>query len=149
MVQVDVKRKPPEGDGPPPPGGPGGPRGPQPPQQQGCGTLLIKWLLSAAVIWGVAELLEGVRVESYSYALWVAVVLGILNAIVKPFMVLVTIPITLMTLGLFLVVINALVLLLADAMLAKFTIDSFWWAVGAAILISIANALIDGMMKGK
>ncbi len=148
MVHVEVKRKPPKGDEPPP-GGPQAPRRPHTPQQQGCGTLLIKWLLSAAVIWAIAELLPGVKVESYAYALLVAAVLGVLNAVVKPIMIIITIPITLMTLGLFLLVINALVLLLADWMLAKFTIDSFWWAVGAAILISLANAVIDRMMRGK
>lgn len=81
--------------------------------------------------------------DTYLTALAVALVLGILNVLVKPILIILTLPITLLTLGLFLIVINALLLLLTDAIVPGFTIDGFWWAVFYSILVSVVNVLVQ------
>lgn len=106
-----------------------------------CMGLLFNWLASALIILISAYLLPGVHVENFWTALVVAVVLGILNLLVKPLIVVLTLPITLVTLGLFLVIINALLILLAGQIVPGFEVDGFWWAVLFSILISIINTL--------
>ena len=101
--------------------------------------LLINWLASALVILIAAYILPGVSIVSFWTALLVALVMGILNVLVKPLLILLTLPITLVTFGLFLVVINALVVLLASAIVPGFHVDGFWWAVLFSIIVSIIN----------
>lgn len=103
--------------------------------------LVINWLASAIVILIAAYILPGVHVENFWTALVVAVVLGILNMLVKPLLVVLTLPITVVTLGLFLLVINALLILLASQIVPGFTVDGFWWAVLFSIVLSLINTL--------
>ncbi len=91
--------------------------------------ILITWIASTIVILIAAYILPGVHVENFWTALLVALVLGILNALVRPLLFLLTLPITILTLGLFTIVINALMVLLAAAIVPGFTVDGFWWAV--------------------
>lgn len=105
--------------------------------------ILLSWLLNALIIFVVAYILPGVHMDSYLTALAVALVLGILNILVKPILVILTLPITLLTLGLFLIIINALLLLLTDAIVPGLTIDNFWWAVFFSMLVSVVNVLVQ------
>lgn len=105
--------------------------------------ILINWLISALIVIVVAYILPGVHVENFLTALTVALVLGVLNLLIRPLIILLTLPITLVTFGLFLVVINALLLLLTDAIVPGFTIDGFWWAVLYSILVSFINVLLQ------
>lgn len=105
--------------------------------------ILFNWLINALIIFVIAYILPGVHMDTYLTALAVALVLGILNVLVKPILIILTLPITLLTLGLFLIVINALLLLLTDAIVPGFTIDGFWWAVFYSILVSVVNVLVQ------
>jgi putative membrane protein len=89
-----------------------------------------------------AWLLPGVEVESNWKALIVAFVLGLLNALVKPILIFLTIPATIVTFGLFLLVINAIIILMADWLVDGFIVNGFWWALLFSLILSILNSLV-------
>ena len=105
--------------------------------------ILINWLLSALAIVAAAYILPGVQVESFLTALVLAVVLGIINAILKPILVLLTLPITIVTLGLFTLIINAVLILLATLIVPGFQVDGFLWALLFSIVLSLVNAVLQ------
>lgn len=108
---------------------------------------IVRVLISGlAVILG-AYLLPGVAVESIGTALWVALVLALLNALVKPILVILTIPITILTLGLFLLVINAFIILMAEALIGGFYVDGFLWALLFSLLLSLITWAIESIAK--
>ena len=107
--------------------------------------LLFSWIIKALAIFGVTYLLSGVHIDGFLDALLLAAVLSLINTIVKPILVVLTIPITVITLGLFLVVINALMVLLADSLLSGFSVDGFWWAVIFSIAVSIVTSVLEGI----
>jgi len=102
---------------------------------------MIRLLLYALAILVSAYILPGVHVNHYGYALLVALVLTIANAIVKPILIILTIPITIVTLGLFLLVINAFIIQLVDFFVPGFEVDGFWWALAFSLILSIVNSL--------
>ncbi|MDR2861410.1 MAG: phage holin family protein [Syntrophobacterales bacterium] len=104
--------------------------------------LLFKWIALTASILTVSYLLDGIHVNSFWSAFFAAAALGILNAVVRPVLLLLTLPINFLTLGIFTFVINALLLLLVSAIVPGFNVDGFWAAVIGAILISIINAIL-------
>lgn len=104
---------------------------------------IIKIILSSFSVIVAGWLLNGVEIRNYATSLLVALVLALLNLILKPILVLLTIPITVITLGLFLLVINAVIALIASDIVPGFYIASFWWAVGFSIIVSIMNFLIN------
>lgn len=104
--------------------------------------ILISWLLNAVAVFASAYILPGVTVESFVTALVVSIVLGIVNVLLKPLLVLLTLPITVLTLGMFMFVINALVILLVSNIVPGFTVDGFWWAVIYSIVLSIVGAIL-------
>ena len=108
---------------------------------------LIRVFVVAAVSFGLAHLLGGVHVTDFWTAIVFAFVLALLNMFIKPLLVLFTLPVTFFTLGLFLFVINALVVLLASKFVDGFTIDSFWWALLFSIILSIITSAIDKKEK--
>jgi putative membrane protein len=87
-------------------------------------------------------LLPGIHVSSFMAALVTAVVLGILNAIMRPILILLTLPINILSLGLFTLVINAFVILIASLLVSGFTVDGFWWALLFSIILSIVNGFL-------
>jgi putative membrane protein len=101
--------------------------------------LLLNWFVSALVIVIAAYVLPGVHVASFWTALVLAVVLGVLNLLIKPLLVILTLPITIITFGLFLIVINALLVLFASFIVPGFEVDGFWWAVLFSIVLSAIN----------
>ena len=107
--------------------------------------LLIRLLITAAVAYGLTYVLSGVKFLDFKSALIFAVVLALLNAIVRPILTFLTFPITVITLGLFLLVINALIILLADKFMDSMTVDGFWWALIYSILLSILSGFLNGV----
>jgi putative membrane protein len=96
-------------------------------------------------IFAVSYILSGVHVESFLTAIIVAVVMSVFNVTLKPFLILITIPVTFLTFGLFLLVINVLVLYAAAALIDGFDIDGFWWALFFSLLVSLVNSVLFGL----
>lgn len=109
--------------------------------------ILISWLISALAILATAYVLPGVRIESFFTALVTAVVLGIINSILKPILLLLTLPINVLTLGLLTFVINALLVLLAAQIVPGFKVDGFWWALAFSIVLSLVNTVLGNLAK--
>lgn len=103
---------------------------------------IIRLLVTAAVAYGLAYLLKGIHIDSYWTALVFALVLAIINLIIRPLLVILTIPLTIITLGLFLFVINALMVLLAAKVVNGIAIDGFWWALLFGLLLSVVSSLL-------
>lgn len=99
-------------------------------------------LINSLVIFLGAALLDGIQVKNFLTAIGVAILLAIINTFIKPLIVFLTLPLTIFTLGLFILVINAWILMLIDKMVEGFSVKSFWWAAGFSIFISIANAIM-------
>lgn len=111
--------------------------------------LIIRLLINALIILGLAWALPGIHVTTFWTALVVAVILGLLNIFLKPILVILTIPITIVTLGLFLFIINALIIMLAGYMIDGFTVDGFWWALLFSILLTVLNSVLEGSRRDK
>ncbi|WP_421765285.1 phage holin family protein [Ekhidna sp.] len=109
--------------------------------------VLVKILLSSIAVIVASYLLPGVVVDSFLTAIIIAIILSLLNVTVKPILVILTIPLTVFTLGLFLVVINALIVLIADSLISGFEVYNFWWALLFSILLSIINAFLADLSK--
>ena len=105
--------------------------------------IIVRWLLLAAALLLVANLYSGVTVASFSSALVAALVLGLFNTLVRPLLVLLTLPVTLLTLGLFLFVINALMFWAAASVLEGFNVGSFSAALIGSLLYSLCGMVID------
>ncbi len=112
-------------------------------------THVVKWLVNALAIFLVGQFLPGIHVPDYMTALWVALVLGIVNTIIRPILLLITLPINLLTLGLFTFVINGFLFWLATKFVHNFTIDGFWPAVLGALIVSIIAMVLDRLILGK
>jgi len=108
---------------------------------------LIRIFVVAAVSFGLAHILSGVHVTDFWTAVVFALVLALLNMFVKPILILFTLPVTFITLGLFLFVVNTLVVLLASKIVDGFSIDNFWWALLFSIILSIITSAIDKKEK--
>ena len=105
--------------------------------------IIVRWLLLAAALLLVAHLYAGVTVASFSQAMVAALVLGLLNTLVRPLLVLLTLPVTLLTLGLFLFVINALMFWAAASVLEGFAVAGFGAALIGSVLYSLCGMVID------
>ena len=108
--------------------------------------IFIGWIVSALVIFSVAYILPGVHVANFTSALVVALVLGIINAFVKPVLVILTLPITILTLGIFYFVLNALLILFVGSIVPGFKVDGFLWALVFGIVLSIANSFVHNFL---
>ncbi len=106
---------------------------------------LIKLILYSVAILITSYLLPGVHVESFWDSFILAAVLALFNVTLKPLLVILTIPFTIFTFGLFLIVINAVIILLADSFIPGTDIDGFWWAVLFSFIVSILNSLFVGL----
>ena len=109
--------------------------------------LIVRWLLLAAALLLVAYLYPGVQVQSFTAALIAAFVLGLLNTVVRPLLVLLTLPVTLITVGLFLFVINALMFWAAATLLNGFNVSGFWAALVGSLIYSLCGMVIDVAME--
>lgn len=107
----------------------------------------MRWGVLGVAIAAAAWLFDGVEVDGgfWSYA-WVAAILGLVNALVRPVVILLTLPLTLLTLGLFLLVLNAAMLGLTDWLTDSFTVDGFWTALFASIVVSLVSWALNGAL---
>lgn len=105
-------------------------------------TLVIHTLITALAIIVSAYLIPGVKVHSFTTAILVAIVLGLLNVFIKPLLIFLTLPVTILTLGLFLFVINAFIILMVGSIVPGFRVDGFWWAVLYSIVLSLVSSTL-------
>lgn len=110
-------------------------------------TLIIRWLLLACALVLLTQLNLGLQVNGFGAAMLAALVIGLLNAFVRPLLIILTLPVTVLTLGLFLFVINALTFLMASGLLNGFQVSGFWAAVLCSILYSIFGLIIDAALQ--
>jgi putative membrane protein len=112
--------------------------------------LLIRILVTSGLVLLIAHFMPGVHVAGFTTALIVAIVLGLLNIFIKPILVILTLPVTILTLGLFLLVINALIILLCTNIVGGFSVDSFWTALIFSIVLSLLQSIMNGILgEGK
>ncbi len=111
--------------------------------------ILINWFISALIIFSAAYLFQdkGIHVDNFLTALVIAIVLGIINAILKPILLILTLPINILSLGLFTLVINAALIMLATFLVPSFRVDSFWWAFLFGLVLSVLNWFIHLFYK--
>jgi putative membrane protein len=111
--------------------------------------LLLVWLINAVALIAVAYLLPGIAVSSFVTALIAALVLGLVNAVIRPVLVLLTLPATLLTLGLFIFVINGLLFWFVGSFVSGFVVSGFWWGVIGAIAYSILSWALSALLLSK
>tara|TARA_R110002073_G_scaffold40547_5_gene115285 strand:- start:445604 stop:445948 length:345 start_codon:yes stop_codon:yes gene_type:complete len=111
--------------------------------------IILKMLLTAIAVVVLAQILPGINVDGYTTAIIVAVVLALLRIFVKPILVIFTLPITILTLGLFLFVINAIIILLAGKLIDGFEVAGFWYALLFSLLLSFFQSILYSFLKEK
>jgi putative membrane protein len=108
---------------------------------------IVKLFLNSLAVLIAAEFLPGVEISHWSYAILLSAVLALLNVSIKPILIFFTLPFTLITLGLFLLVINATIIMLADWIIGSgFEVKGFWWALVFSIILSVLNSLFDKLV---
>lgn len=105
--------------------------------------ILLNLIVSTIAVFVTAYILPGVKLEGWTSALVLAIVLGIINAFIRPILLILTLPINILTLGLFTFVIIALCVMLASLIVPGFHIDGFWWALAFGVVLAIINSLIN------
>ncbi|MES2837897.1 MAG: phage holin family protein [Bacteroidota bacterium] len=108
---------------------------------------IFKIIVSALAVIVTSYLLPGITIDNPLTAIIVAAVLAFLNAVVKPLMIIFTIPVTVLSFGLFFFVINALIILLADYIVDGFEVKSFWWALLFSLILSIVTSVFDAFAQ--
>ncbi len=111
--------------------------------------LIIRIIVTAVLVLLLAHILPGVAVENFMSAVLVAIVLGLLNIFIKPILVILTLPITILTLGLFLLVINALIIQFSGYIVGGFSVSSFWYAMLFSIVLSVAQSIVFNLTGGE
>ena len=113
--------------------------------------MLLNWITSAIGVMLVAYIVPGIEVKDFITALLVALVLGLVNAIIRPLLIIFTLPITILSLGLWLLVVNALMLLLVDRWVSGFTVNGFWTALLGSVVLTLigwaANTIFGDKKK--
>jgi putative membrane protein len=104
-------------------------------------SIIIHWLISAIAIIIAAYILPGVTISGFGAALVAALVLGLINALLRPALLLLALPLNILTLGLFTLVINAALVMLASSVVSGFQVDGFWWALLFSVVLAIVNAV--------
>lgn len=110
---------------------------------------IVRILIGAVSILILAYLLPGVSVDGIGAAIMASIIIGLVNGLVKPVVTFFTIPITILTLGVFLFVINACMILLTDKLVSGFHVDTFWWALIFSILLSMVNSMFQNLAEEK
>jgi putative membrane protein len=108
--------------------------------------ILIRWLILTAAILSAAYLLDGIEIRDFLSAFLAAAVLGILNAVFRPILILLTLPINILSLGLFTFVINAFLLKLASGVIPGFEVHGFWTALFGALIITLVSSLLNALI---
>jgi len=110
-------------------------------------SLILGIIVSSIAVYFTAWLLPGISVKSFGTAIIVAIVLGVLNAILKPILQFLSFPITVVTFGLFLLVINTVIILLTSALVGSFHVENFWWALLFSIVMSIVVSILEAIIN--
>jgi putative membrane protein len=110
-------------------------------------SFLLQWLVSGLAIIITAYLLPGVRVTGFFAALVTALILGLINAFIKPVLILLTLPLNILTLGLFTLVINALLIMLAAAIVPGFSVQGFWWALLFGLVLAVISYALGTLAR--
>lgn len=113
----------------------------------GAMTILLRWLLLSCALVLLTQLDLGIQVSGFGAAMIAALVIGLLNAFVRPLLILLTLPVTLLTMGLFLFVINALTFQMASGILEGFQVAGFWQALLGSVLYSLCSLVIDAALQ--
>jgi len=108
--------------------------------------LLLVWLINAVALVAVAYLLPGIEVSNFVTALIAALVLGLVNAVIRPVLILLTLPVTLLTLGLFIFVINGLMFWLVGSFITGFVVSGLWWGIAGAVVYSILSWALSALL---
>ncbi len=111
-------------------------------------SILAKWVLNAFALWIVSNVMSGISVSGTLAVFVAAAVIGLVNALLRPILIFLTIPIQILTLGLFTFVINGALLWLASVLVPGFEVHGFWTAVFGAIFLSIVSSLLNYLVKG-
>jgi len=111
--------------------------------------LLLTWLINAAALFAVPYLMDSVRVDSFASAMFAALILGLVNTLIKPILILLTLPVTVLTLGLFIFVINGLLFWAVANFVKGFSVAGFWSAIGGALLYSIISWALSTLLIEK
>ena len=104
-------------------------------------------VINTLSIFAVSYILTGIQIDTLTTALIVAIIMAVLNVTLKPLLVIITIPLTIITFGLFLLVVNVLVLYAADYLIDGLHITGFWWALAFSLLVSLVNSILMGPEK--
>ncbi len=111
--------------------------------------ILVWWASNVAALWAAAELVEGITYDSVPWLLVAALVFGLVNLVVRPLVVLLSLPLVILTLGLALLLVNALMLSLTSGLVPQFEVrDFFWGAVLGAIVVALVNVLLHALVRG-
>jgi putative membrane protein len=105
--------------------------------------ILISLILSTVAVFVTAHILPGIKVDGWGTALVVAIILGLINTFIRPLLLILTLPINILTLGLFTLVIIALCVMLAGAIVPGFQVDGFWWAMAFGVVLGLINSLLN------
>jgi putative membrane protein len=108
---------------------------------------IIKFLTLGGVVWLCAQYLEGISVVSFKYAIIAAVVLAIVNTLIRPILAIISLPITMITFGLFSLILTAFMVEIMDYFVSGITVHSFWWALLLGVIVSSANSFIDKILN--
>ena len=111
--------------------------------------ILIRWLILTAAIIVASYLLEGIHISGFLSAFFAAAILGILNALFRPVLLILTLPINILTLGLFTFIINALMLKMASGVIPGFEVHGFWTAVFGSLIISVVSWLLNSFISDR
>ena len=103
---------------------------------------LLRIIITAVVAFALSSVLRGIHIDTFWTAIVLSLVLAVLNALLKPILIILTLPITVVTLGFFLFVINAVIVLLASDFVHGFVVDSFWWALLFSLLLSLLTSML-------
>ena len=110
---------------------------------------LIRIIITAILVLVIDYFMSGITVASFTSSILVAIVLALLNTFIKPLLIFFTFPVTILTLGLFLLVINAIIIILCSEIVGGFHVDSFWTALLFSIILSLSQSLMNGLTKEK
>ncbi len=111
--------------------------------------LLVVWVINAVSLFVLPYIVSSIQIKSFGAAMIAALVLGLVNTLIRPILVILTLPVTLLTLGLFIFVINALLFLFVGNLLSGFTVNGFWAALLGSILYSVISWLLSSLLLGE
>lgn len=110
--------------------------------------ILLNLLLSSIAVFVAAKILPGIKVENWITIVIIAIVLGAINTFIKPILIILTLPINILTLGFFIFVINALLVMLTSIIVPGFFVENFWWAFLFSLVVSLVGSFLHGLSRG-